>query len=606
MKNIRNFVIISHIDHGKSTLADCFLEITGTVPPEKMRPQYLDLMDLERERGITIKMQPVRMLWRPKLIQHDSEYILNLIDTPGHVDFSYEVSRALSAVEGAILLVDATQGIQAQTLANVYLAMEYNLTIIPVVNKIDLSVAQPEKVAEDIEKILGFEKRNILFISAKTGQGVEDLLTVIIERIPPPKDYINKPFRSLIFDSLYDPYKGVIAYVRVFDGEIKVGEKIKLLASGKEAEVLEVGYFVPEFKKRERLSSGEIGYIATGLRGVRDCRVGDTIISQNLKVKGQKTDKEIQSLPGYKEPKPMVFAGIFPVEGSDFLSLKNALEKLVLNDASLTFEPDLSAGLGNGFRCGFLGLLHLEIVKERLEREYGLNLIITNPSVSYKIKTNDEKEIEVANLNKLPNASLIKQILEPWTKVEVITPIKYQGPIMGLIKEKRGIYRETKYLDSERVILICEIPLSEIIIDFYDRLKSKSSGFASLNYEFLEWRPGDLVKMDILVAGERVDEFSQIIPKSKLLVAGRTITKKLKEIIPKALFAIAIQAAVGSKIIARETIPALRKDVTAKLYGGDYTRKKKLLEKQKKGKKKMKKIGKIRIPTDIFIKILKK
>lgn len=590
-KSIRNFVIVAHIDHGKSTLADRFLEKTNTVPKERMREQFLDLMDLERERGITIKMQPVRMNYK--------DYTLNLIDTPGHVDFSYEVSRSLAAVEGAILIVDATQGIQAQTLANVYLAIEHNLTIIPVINKIDLPAAQPEKVAEDIEKILGLKKEDILFISAKTGKGVEGVLSEIVKKVPAPETEKEKPFRSLTFDSLYDSYKGVIAYVRVFDGEIKAGDKIKLKASGKEAEVLEVGYFAPEFKRVEKLSSGEIGYIATGLKSVKDCRVGDTIVLKQQ-------ERETKSLEGYQPSKPMVFAGIFPVDGTDFLPLKDALEKLELNDASLSFEADSSVGLGNGFRCGFLGLLHLEIIKERLEREYNLDIVITNPSVTYRVAKTDGKELIINNPTKLPDISVINQISEPWDKVEILTPAQYQGKIMDFIKEKRGIFKDLKYLNPERIILTYEIPLSEIIVDFYDQLKSISSGYASLNYEFLEYRVGDLVKMDILVAGEKVDAFSQIVPKEKTFFVGRALTKKLKEIIPKALFAVSLQAAVGAKIIARETISALRKDVTAKLYGGDYTRKMKLLEKQKKGKKKMKKIGRIEIPTDAFIKILKK
>lgn len=598
-KQIRNFCIISHIDHGKSTLADRLLELTGTVDKREMREQYLDMMDLEREKGITIKMQPVRMEYQVQ----DSKYILNLIDTPGHVDFAYEVSRSLAACEGAILIVDATQGIQAQTLNNVYLALEHDLKIIPVINKIDLPLAEPEKTASEIEKIFGIAKEEIIFISAKTGQNVEQILEAVIDRIPAPKNDLSKPLKALIFDSNYDKYKGVIAYVRLFDGEISKDEKIILMANKKETDVSEVGYFKPNLLKSLKLSAGEIGFIATGLKEVSECRVGDTVTING--------SSEVESLPGYKEPKPMIFAGIFPTENDNFNLLKSALEKLKLNDASLSFEPTTSTGLGFGFKCGFLGLLHLEIIKERLEREFGLDLIVSSPSVSYKIYKTNEKVFIINNSIEYPDPSEIKKIEEPYVKVEIITPSKYLGGLMELVNARRGIYKETKYLDDERALLVYELPLSEIVITspslppFYDQLKSISSGYASMNYELIGYRESSLAKLDIFVAHEKSDAFSQIVFADSAYSIGRALVKRLKELIPKQMFAVALQAVIGNKIIARETIPALKKDVTAKLYGGDYTRKSKLLEKQRKGKKKMKNLGKVSIPTDILFKLLK-
>jgi len=598
-KQIRNFCIISHIDHGKSTLADRLLELTGTVDKREMHEQYLDMMDLEREKGITIKMQPVRMEYQVQ----DSKYILNLIDTPGHVDFTYEVSRSLAACEGAILIVDATQGIQAQTLNNIYLALEHELKIIPVINKIDLSLAEPEKTASEIEKIFGIAKEEIIFISAKTGQNVDQVLKAVIDRIPAPKNDLSKPLRALIFDSDYDKYKGVIAYVRLFDGEIRKDEKIILMANKKETNVSEVGYFKPNLLKSLKLSAGEIGFIATGLKKVSECRVGDTIT-----IKGA---SEVESLPGYKEPKPMIFAGIFPTENDNFNLLKSALEKLKLNDASLSFEPTTSTGLGFGFKCGFLGLLHLEIIKERLEREFDLDLMVTSPSVSYKIYKTNGKIFIINNPTEYPDPSEIKKIEEPYVKVEIITPSKYLGGLMELVNTRRGIYKETQYLDAERALLVYELPLSEIVITspssppFYDQLKSISSGYASMNYELVGYRESSLVKLDIFVAHEKSDAFSQIVFADSAYSIGRALVKRLKELIPKQMFAVALQAAIGNKIIARETIPALKKDVTAKLYGGDYTRKSKLLEKQRKGKKKMKNLGRVSIPTDTLFKLLK-
>ncbi len=598
-KQIRNFCIISHIDHGKSTLADRLLEITGTVDKREMHEQYLDMMDLEREKGITIKMQPVRMEYQVQ----DSKYILNLIDTPGHVDFAYEVSRSLAACEGAILIVDATQGIQAQTLNNIYLALEHDLKIIPVVNKIDLSLAEPEKTASEIEKIFGIAKEEIIFISAKTGKNVDQVLEAVIDIIPAPKNDLSKPLRALIFDSNYDRYKGVIAYVRLFDGEIRKDEKIILMADKKETDVSEVGYFKPNLSKSLKLSAGEIGFIATGLKEVSECRVGDTItINDSL---------EVEPLSGYKEPKPMIFAGIFPTENDNFNLLKSALEKLKLNDASLSFEPTTSTGLGFGFKCGFLGLLHLEIIKERLEREFDLDLIVTSPSVSYKIYKTNGKIFIVNNPIEYPDPSEIKKIEEPYVKVEIITPSKYLGGLMELVNTRRGIYKETKYLDDKRALLVYELPLSEIVITspslppFYDQLKSISSGYASMNYELIGYRESSLAKLDIFVAHEKSEAFSQIVFADNAYSIGRALVKRLKELIPKQMFAVALQAAIGNKVIARETISALKKDVTAKLYGGDYTRKSKLLEKQRKGKKKMKNLGKVSIPTDTLFKLLK-
>jgi len=590
-ESIRNFAIIAHIDHGKSTLADRFLELTGTVAKDKLKPQYLDQMDLERERGITIKLQPVRM----RFLLGGQEYILNLIDTPGHVDFSYEVSRSLAAVEGVILLVDATKGIQAQTLAHLSLARQQNLKIIPVINKIDLPSANIEKTRQEINSLLGFKPEEIFLVSAKLGQGVEELLKAVVEKIPPPQGKIDDPAQALVFDSFYDPYKGVIAYVRVVNGYFKKGQPIKLMASGEISEVIDLGYFSPQLISSESLSAGEIGYLTTGLKSIRQVRVGDTIGSLA-------TNK---ALEGYQKIKPFVFASFFDASGKPE-NLKECLAKLQLNDAALEFSPENSPLFGAGFRCGFLGLLHLEITKERLLREYGLDLIITSPSVAYQVKKTNGEQVIINNPASLPPASVIDQILEPFVKLEIITPSQYLGPIMELVKAKRGIYKKMDYLDQETLWLEYEIPLSELVIDFYDRLKALSSGYASLNYEFLDFRPSDLVCLDILVAGQKVEPLSQIVPRSKAYHLGREMVSKLKEIIPRQLFKVFLQAAVGSKILAREDIPALKKDVTGHLYGGDITRKMKLWEKQKKGKKRMKKFGQVDLPTDIFIKLIQK
>jgi len=593
MENIRNFCIISHIDHGKSTLADRFLELTGTVEKRKMREQVLDMMELEREKGITIKLQPVRMEY--------GEYILNLIDTPGHVDFTYEVSRSLAAVEGAVLLIDASQGIQAQTLTNLHLAQELSKTIIPVVNKIDLSHARTDEVVQEMSQLLKIRPEEVIKISAKQGENIEMVLEAIIKRIPAPSGDVKKPLRALIFDSIYDTYKGAIAYVRVVDGQINTRDKIQMLVSGAQAEAIELGVFKPLFVKSDSLKTGEIGYIATGLKEVGQCRVGDTI----------GTVLEIQGLPpkplsGYQEPKPVVFASFYPTDADDYNVLKDALSKLKLNDAALQYEPESCEGLGRGFRCGFLGMLHLEIISERLKREYKMNLIATSPSVSYQVITKTKKKILVSSPADLPEMSKIESIEEPWVELKIITPTRFLGQIMKLIEGLRPDYKDTQYLTSERTLVKYQAPLNEIIVDFYDKLKNISAGYASMNYEIIGRRPADLVKMDILVAGEKVDAFSRIIHKEKAHSEGRALVKKLKEVIPTQLFAVALQAAVNGKIIARENISALRKDVTGYLYGGDYTRKRKLLEKQKKGKKKMKAIGKVNIPQEVFLKVLRK
>ena len=602
-EKIRNFCIIAHIDHGKSTLADRMLEITGTVDKRKMKDQILDGMDIERERGITIKLQPVTMDYEG--------YQLNLIDTPGHVDFSYEVSRSLAAVETAVLLVDCTQGIQAQTLANLYLALEQNLTIIPVVNKIDLPAADVKKTKEEIIKLLGCEEEEILCSSGKTGEGVEDILHSVIKNGPSPKNPATKNpelSRALIFDSKYDEYKGVVAYVRVFNGSIKKGDKIRLIIAGAESEVLDIGVFKPDYLSTGELKEGEIGYIITGFKQVGDCRVGDTI-STTFSVANL---KELEALHGYQEVKPMVFAGVFPREGSDFKELREAMERLKLNDAALAYEPERSDALGLGFRCGFLGLLHLEVFQERLRREYNLDLIVTVPSVAYQVIKSDGEEIVVRTPQKLPDPTKISKILEPWVKLDIITPKVYLGNIMKVAQERRGIYKNTEYLsadgDDARVMLHYEIPMSAILTDFYDRIKSVSSGYASLNYEFFDYREADVVKMDIMVAEEIVEALSIIVYRDDAFHEGKEIVKILKNSLPKQMFVLKLQASVGAKIIASERISAMSKDVTAKLYGGDVSRKRKLLEKQKKGKKKMMAAGKgsVEIPADTFVKILKR
>ncbi|MCX6792427.1 MAG: translation elongation factor 4 [Candidatus Falkowbacteria bacterium] len=592
MDNIRNFCIIAHIDHGKSTLADRMLEITHTVEQRKMKAQLLDRMDIERERGITIKLTPVAMNYK--------QYQLNLIDTPGHVDFTYEVSRSLAAVEGAVILVDASQGIQAQTLANLYLAIEQDLTIIPVINKIDLPAADVERVSKEIIKLLGCKKEEIILASGKTGEGVANILDAVIELVPSPKGDESKPARALIFDSNFDEYKGVVAYIRVFDGAFKKDEAIKLLATGAHSDILDIGIFKPDYFPTKELKTGSIGYIVTGFKSVAECRVGDTVAMSKA---------HVESLQGYHEVKPMVYAGIFPREGNEFGRLRDAIDKLKLNDSALMYEAEQSQALGLGFRCGFLGLLHLEIFQERLKREYNLDLIVTIPSVAYQVYTKAKPEpLIVRSPYMLPDPSRIERTEEPWVKLDIVTPKSYIGPIMNLVQEKKAVYLTTEYLDPERLVLHYEIPMATILTNFYDRIKSVSSGYASINYEYLDYRPADVVKMDILVAEDPVEALSVIVYRDEAHKRGKEIVETLKDSLPKQMFVVKLQATVGGAIIASERISAMRKDVTAKLYGGDVTRKRKLLEKQKKGKKKMMAAGKGRvdIPSDTFVKILKK
>ena len=587
---IRNFCIIAHIDHGKSTLSDRFLEITKTIEKRDMHAQLLDTMELEQERGITIKLQPARMEYQG--------HILNLIDTPGHVDFTYEVSRSLAAVEGAILVVDASQGIEAQTLSNIYLAMEHNLEIIPVINKIDLPHAEPEKVAQEIIDLLGVKREEIILASGKTGEGVDKILERVIEKVPAPIGDPKKPFRALIFDSFYDTYKGVVAYVRVIDGNLPKGQKLYMVSSKSGAESIEVGYMKPVFVPKEEIKTGEIGYIVTGLKDVSGARVGDTVTLA--------ADKDVEVLPGYKTVKPFVFAGIYTTEGDEYPMLREALGKLSLSDSSLSYEPEVSSALGFGFRCGFLGLLHMDIVKERLEREFNLDLIVTIPSVAYEIEKTNREVIVINSPAELPEIMQIKEIREPWVKLEIVTPSTYIGVVMELISNRRGIFKTIDYLEASRVVIKSEMPLSQIVTDFFDQLKSISSGYASMSYEFIEYRPGDLVKVDIYIAETIVDTLSLLVHRSEAQSVGKNVVEKLKSLIPKQLFKVALQAAIGGKIIAREDIPAMRKDVTAKLYGGDVSRKNKLLNKQKEGKKRMKKFGKVEIPSGVFMELLKK
>jgi GTP-binding protein LepA len=589
MEKIRNFAIIAHIDHGKSTLADRFLEVTGTIQKRDMKNQMLDTMELEQERGITIKLQPARMEYKG--------YILNLIDTPGHVDFAYEVSRSLAAVEGAILVVDSSQGIEAQTLSTLYAAIEADLKIIPVLNKIDLPHSDPDKVSAEIISLLGCDKEDIILASGKTGQGVPDILDRVIQMIPAPKSLPDSGPKALIFDSFYDPYKGVICYVRLFNGEIKKGQKIELMAEHTPAETIEIGHMKPRFIPQIGLTDGEIGYIVTGLKETALARVGDTVTTL--------VNPAIKPLEGYQKVKPFVFAGIYTTEGDDFPILRDALSKLSLSDSSLAYEPESSAALGFGFRVGFLGLLHMEIVKERLEREFNLDLIATAPSVSYEIVKSSGDTFIITSPADLPDRSEIREVREPFVKLEIVTPSDYIGAVMKLVQERHGIQKNTSYLDPTRAVMDYEIPLSGIITDFFDRLKSISSGYASLNYEMIGFRAGDLVKVDILINGQPFDTLALIVDRRESQRQGESFVKKLKELIPRQNFKIPIQAAIGGKIIAREDIQAFRKDVTAKLYGGDVTRKNKLLEKQKKGKKRMKNVGNIEIPTDTFIKLLK-
>ncbi|PIR01969.1 MAG: elongation factor 4 [Candidatus Nealsonbacteria bacterium CG_4_9_14_0_2_um_filter_37_38] len=633
MDNIRNFVIISHVDHGKSTLADRFLELTGTVDSQKMRPQYLDMMDLEREKGITIKMQPVRMNYTLNAIP----YILNLIDTPGHIDFSYEVSRSLSAVEGAILLVDATKGIQAQTIGNLELAKNQGLVIIPAINKIDLPQARIEETEKEVSDLLSIDPREIIKISAKCGTNIEKILQAIIKKIPPPSlaRSSNDIFRALIFDSKYDSYKGIIAYCRIFDGEIKEGEKIYLIQGEVEGEAKEVGVFSPELTPRKTLKAGEIGYIATGIKEPGKLMVGDTIISLKLKAQSSKLKSEISNLvlPGYKEPKPMVFLSIYPENSDDFDLLKEALGKLKLNDAALVFKPELREGLGRGFQCGFLGVLHAEIIAERLKREFGLGLVLSTPSVVYKVITRAQKDFLIYTPQDFPkDLTKIKEIQECWARLRILTPLNYLGKVSELLESIESQHIETRYLGVEKAELIYETPLREIITkNLYDKLKGTSQGFASMNYEILDknllafgqarlpspaaqqafgqgtdiyWRTVNLVKLEILILGKKEETLSKIVPEKEAYKEGKRMVEKLKEVLPHQLFSVPLQAVVGGKIIARETIRARGRDVIAPLYGGDYTRKRKLLERQKKGKKELKEKGRIRIPPEVYLKIL--
>lgn len=593
-KHIRNFSIIAHIDHGKSTLADRLIEDTGTLSEREMEDQVLDNMDLERERGITIKAQTVRLDYRAK----DGEmYELNLIDTPGHVDFNYEVSRSLAACEGALLVVDATQGVEAQTIANVYMAMENDLDIIPVINKIDLPSAEPEKVKKEIEDGIGLDVSTAVMASAKTGEGIKEILESIVDYIPAPEGTDDEKLRALIFDSYFDSYKGVIAHIRLMDGYIKKGMRLRMMATGKEFEVTDVGCFKPQPVDIGELHAGEVGFVAGSLKDVRDVRVGDTITSVD--------DPAEDPLPGYRGVTPMVYCGMYPVDSADYDNLKDALEKLQLNDAALVFEPETSIALGFGFRCGFLGLLHMDVIQERLEREYGLKLIMTAPSVIYKVYKTDGTLINVDNPAKLPPQTEIEHMEEPYVKATVIVPNDYVGPVMEISQNKRGIYKSMDYLDQNRVMLIYEIPLNEIIFDYFDKLKSSTRGYASLDYELAGYRPSKLVKVDIMLNGEIVDALSSIVHVDNAASRGRQLARKLKDIIPRQQFEIPVQAAIGSKIIARENVRAMRKDVLAKCYGGDITRKRKLLEKQKEGKKRMKAVGSVEVPQEAFMAILK-
>ena len=594
-EHIRNFSIIAHIDHGKSTLSDRIIEMTGVLSKREMQEQVLDNMELEKERGITIKSQAVRMVYKAK---NGEDYIFNLIDTPGHVDFNYEVSRSLAACDGAVLVVDASQGVEAQTLANVYLAIDNNLEIIPVINKVDLPNARPDEVKNEIEEIIGIEAQNAPCISAKTGLNVEEVLERIVTDIPAPKGDENAPAKCLIFDSYYDNYKGAIAYVRVFDGTVKVGDEIRLMKANKIFTVSEVGYFEPgTYLSAQELKAGEVGYIAASIKNLEDIHVGDTITVN--------TNPAKEALPGYKKVNPMVYCGIYPMDGSQYENLKVALEKLKLNDAALQYEPETSAALGFGFRCGFLGLLHLEIIQERLDREFDLGLITTAPSVIYKVHKTDGTVIDLYNPTDLPEQQKISFIEEPIVKAEIYTPKEYVGNLMKICQERRGTYIDMKYLDENRVTLIYDMPLNEIIYDFFDKLKSKTKGYASFDYEFKEYRRSELVRLDIHVNNEPVDALSFIVFKDSAYDRGRKMVEKLKKVIPRQLFIIPLQAVVGGKIIARETISAMRKDVLAKCYGGDITRKKKLLEKQKRGKKKMRQIGNVEVPQEAFLSVLK-
>ncbi|MBF1329741.1 MAG: elongation factor 4 [Megasphaera micronuciformis] len=592
-KYIRNFSIIAHIDHGKSTLADRLLEMTGTISQREMEEQLLDTMELERERGITIKAQSARLLYDAK---DGHQYTLNLIDTPGHVDFNYEVSRSLAACEGALLIVDATQGVEAQTLANVYLALEHDLEIIPIINKVDLPSADPERVCKEIEDIIGLDTSEAVMVSAKTGLGVDKVLEAIVEKIPEPKDESDKPLRALIFDSHFDPYKGAIANVRIMEGSVKTGDRIRMMSSGKEFEVIETGVFLPRMYAVKSLECGSVGYFAASMKNVRDCRVGDTVTRAD--------NPAHDALSGYRPATPMVYCGLYPVDTSEYDNLRDALEKLNLNDAALLYEPETSTALGFGFRCGFLGLLHMDVIKERLEREYGLSLITTAPSVIYHVYKTDGEMVAVDNPSLLPDTTKIEHIEEPFVKTTIIIPKDMVGTVMEISQNRRGQYVTMDYLDDTRVSLVYDLPLNEILYDYFDVLKSSTKGYASLDYELDGYRTSPMVKMDILINGEIVDALSVIVHKDFAARRGRGLVEKLRGLIPRQLFQIPIQAAVGNKIIARENVAALRKDVLAKCYGGDISRKRKLLEKQKEGKKRMKQVGSVEIPQEAFMAVL--
>lgn len=594
LSRIRNFSIIAHIDHGKSTLADRILQHTGTIEDRKMKEQVLDDMDLERERGITIKAHPVSMVYRAK---DGNEYLFNLIDTPGHVDFSYEVSRSLQACEGAILVVDAAQGVEAQTVSNAFLAADQNLEIVPVLNKIDLPNAQPDVVAQQLEDLLAIESEEALLFSAKTGEGIEGVLEAIVERIPSPKPAEDSSARGLVFDSKYDAFRGVVVYLRLFSGSLKTGEKVRMMGTDQEYEIKEVGVFTPDPEVRQELTEGCVGYVIANIKDASEIQIGDTMTSARKPAE--------TPLPGFKEIHPMVFAGIYPVETSDYEKLGKSLDKLRLNDAAFSYQAESSVALGFGFRCGFLGLLHMEIVQERLRREFGLDIIASYPNVIYRINLKNGDVLEVDNPTQLPDIMQIESMEEPFIKATIITPTSCLGDMMQLVMEKRGEITRTDSIDAQRVMLTCDMPLNEVLVDFYDRLKSVSRGYASMDYEYADYRPSDLVKMDILIHSEPVDAFSAIVHRDKAVFRGRQMCASLKDVIPRQAFAVAIQAALGGKIIARETIKAYRKDVTAKCYGGDISRKRKLLERQKEGKKKMKNIGTVSIPQEAFIAVLK-